>query len=128
MRLLLDTCTFLWLIAEPERLTERARTHLLDPDNEVFLSAASVWECAIKHKQGRLPLPFDPARFLAEQRVAHGIAALPIDEEAVAQIGKLPDHHRDPFDRILVCQAIVGGMSLVTPDEGIARYPVQLVW
>ena len=73
-------------------------------------------------------LPADPARFLAGQRRAHGIAALPIDEGAVAQIGKLPDHHRDPFDRILVCQAIVGGMSIVTPDDLIARYPVSLLW
>jgi len=128
MRLLLDTCSFLWLITEPERLTARVRAALQEPENEVFLSAASVWECAIKQKQGRLPLPGDPARFLTEQRVAHGIAALPIDEDAVAQIGKLPDHHRDPFDRILVCQALIGGMSIVTPDEGIARYPVSLLW
>ncbi|MDO8349357.1 MAG: type II toxin-antitoxin system VapC family toxin [Planctomycetota bacterium] len=118
----------MWLIAEPEKLTPKARAALQQPANEVFLSAASVWECAIKQKHGRLPLPGDPARFLAQQRAAHGIAALPIDEDAVAQIGKLPDHHRDPFDRILVCQAIIGGMSIVTPDEGIARYPVSLLW
>lgn len=128
MRLLLDTCSFLWLIAEPERLTPRARAALEEPEHEVFLSAASVWECALKHRHGRLPLPGDPARFLVEQRIAHGIAALPIDEDALGQIGKLPDHHRDPFDRILVCQAIVGGMSLVTPDEAIARYPVPIYW
>jgi PIN domain nuclease of toxin-antitoxin system len=128
VRLLLDTCSFLWLIAEPEKLTAVARAALEETDHEVFLSAASVWECAIKQKHGRLPLPGDPARFLAEQRQAHGIAALPIDEDAVAQIGKLPDHHRDPFDRILVCQAIVGGMSIVTPDDLIARYPVPLLW
>jgi len=128
VRLLLDTCSFLWLIAEPEKLTAAARAALEEAENEVFLSAASVWECAIKQKHSRLSLPADPARFLAEQRRAHGIAALPIDEDAVAQIGKLPDHHRDPFDRLLVCQAIVGGMSIVTPDDLIARYPVPLLW
>ncbi len=128
MRLLLDTCSFLWLIAEPERLSVRATAALQEPENEVFLSAASVWECAIKQRLGRLPLPGDPARFLSEQRVAHDVLPLPIDEEACAQIGKLPDHHRDPFDRMLVCQAIVGGMSLVTPDAEIARYPVPLCW
>lgn len=128
MRLLLDTCTFLWAIAEPERLSAKARTALLDPDNEVMLSAASVWECAIKHRLGMLSLPGDPARYLASQRIAHGFDALPIDEEAIAQIGKLPDHHRDPFDRVLVCQAIVGGMQIVTPDEAIARYPVPICW
>ena len=128
MRLLLDTCSFLWLIAEPERLTGKARDALLDPTNDVLLSAASVWECAIKHKLGRLTLPGDPARFLAEQRRAHGIEPLPIDEEAIVQIGKLPDHHRDPFDRVLVCQAIVGGLQIVTPDEWIARYPVPVLW
>jgi len=128
VKLLLDTCTFLWAIAEPERLSPRAREVLVAADHEVYLSAASVWECALKHKAGKLPLPGDPARFLAEQRRRHGFAALPIDEDAIAQIGKLPDHHRDPFDRILVCQAIVGGMSLVTPDESIVRYPVPILW
>lgn len=128
MRLLLDTCAFLWAIAEPERLSARARSAVLDRDNEVLLSAASIWECAIKHAIGKLPLPGDPARYLAQQRVAHGFVALPIDEDAIAQIGKLPPHHRDPFDRVLVCQAIVGGMQIVTPDEWIARYPVPLCW
>ena len=128
MRLLLDTCSFLWLIAEPERLSARARAACEEPENELCLSAASVWECAIKHRLGKLPLPGDPARFLAEQRRAHGILALPIDEDACAQIGKLPDHHSDPFDRMLVCQAIVGGLTIVTPDLDIARYPVPLCW
>lgn len=128
MRLLLDTCAFLWLCAEPERLSQSAREAIREPDNEVWLSAASIWECALKNRHGRLPLPSDPARYLADQRRAHGIAALPIDEEACAQIGKLPDHHRDPFDRILVCQAIVGGLTILTPDELIARYPVPIRW
>lgn len=128
MKLLLDTCTFLWWIAEPDRLSPRARLAIQDPDHEVLLSAASVWECALKHRNGKLPLPGDPARYLPEQRRLHGIGALPIDEDAIAQIGKLPDHHRDPFDRILVCQAIVGGMSLVSPDEWLARYPVPILW
>jgi PIN domain nuclease of toxin-antitoxin system len=128
MRLLLDTCTFLWLIAEPEKLSGPARVALGNPESDAFLSAASVWECALKHRSGKLPLPGDPARFLPEQRLAHGIAPLPIDEAALAQIGKLPDHHRDPFDRILVCQAIVGGMTLVTPDPWLARYPVPILW
>lgn len=128
MRLLLDTCTFLWLIAEPERLSERARAACVDPANELLLSAASIWECAIKCRLGRLVLPGDPARFLVEQRHAHGIAPLPIDEDACGQIGKLPDHHRDPFDRMLVCQAILGGLTIVTPDADLARYPVPLCW
>ncbi len=128
MKLLLDTCSFLWLCAEPERLSPRALEAIRAPENEAYLSAASIWECALKHRHGRLPLPADPGRFLAEQRRAHAIAALPIDEDACAQIAKLPDHHRDPFDRILVCQAIVGGLAIVTPDELIARYPVPVYW
>ena len=128
MRLLLDTCSFLWLIVEPERLSDRARRACVDGDNRHYLSAASVWECAIKHGLGKLPLPGDPARFLTEQRRRHGIEPLPIDEDACAQVGKLPDHHRDPFDRMLVCQAVVGGMTIITPDPAIARYAVPLLW
>ena len=128
VRLLLDTCSFLWAIAEPDRLGARARMTIADPANEVLVSAASIWECAIKHKAGKLPLPGDPAQYLAKQRADHGFMPLPIDEDAIAHIGKLPDHHKDPFDRVLVCQAIVGGMTIVTPDEWLARYPVPLLW
>ena len=128
MRLLLDTCTFLWLIGGSDNVSARARAAFEDPDNEVFLSAASAWEIAIKSQLGRLPLPEPAASFVPSQRSAHGIDPLPIDEEATLHLAKLPPLHRDPFDRILVAQALVGGLVLVTPDDAVRQYPVRTLW
>lgn len=128
MKLLLDTCTFLWAIEGGAELSARAREALVDPDNDVFLSAASVWEIAVKHALGRLPLPEPPDRYVPEQRSARGIVALPIDEDAALQLVRLPPLHRDPFDRMLICQALAGALTVVTPDEEIARYPVRILW
>jgi len=128
MRLLLDTCTFLWVISGAPDLSTRARELIADPDNEVFLSAASNWEIAVKHALGRLPLPEPPNRFVPDQRAQHGIDPLPIDEESALHLGRLPPLHRDPFDRILVCQAIVHGLTLVGPDPLITQYPLRTTW
>lgn len=128
MRLLLDTCTFLWVLAGSGQLSTGARAAFRNPTNEVFLSAASVWEIVVKHRLGRLPLPTPPDVFVPAQRAAHGIEPLAIDEEAALHIARLPDLHRDSFDRMLVAQALVGGLTLVTPDETIRRYAVHTLW
>jgi PIN domain nuclease of toxin-antitoxin system len=128
VRLLLDTCTFLWIVGGDKALSARAREAFADPDSEVFLSAASAWEIAVKHRLGKLPLPTPPEDFVPTQRVAHGIEPLPVDEEAALHVAKLPDLHRDPFDRMLVAQAIAGGLVLVTPDDPIRQYPVRVLW
>lgn len=130
MNLLLDTCTFLWLIADDPALSAPAREAIQDPANAVCVSAASLWEVLVKHRLGRLEIhvPAAPEQYLVAQRDHHGLDSLPITEEAVAQLPKLPDLHRDPFDRILICQAIAHGMRLVTPDEIILRYPVATLW
>lgn len=131
MRLLLDSCTFLWLVGQRAALSDRVRESIADPGNACVLSAASLWEILIKHRGGGLEIDGRGApieRFLIEQREAHGIDPLPIDEDAVAQLPKLPGLHRDPFDRILICQAIAHGLTLVTPDDAIRRYPVRTFW
>jgi PIN domain nuclease of toxin-antitoxin system len=128
MKFLLDTCTFLWIVADDAALTERARGLFLDGANESYLSAVSAWEIVVKHALGRLPLPQPPEHFVAEQRERHGIAPLPLDESAVLHLSRLPPLHRDPFDRMLVCQALAGGLAILTPDESIGRYPVRCVW
>lgn len=128
MRLLLDTCTFLWTVAGAVDLSERARELIEDPHNEVFLSAASTWEIAVKHALGRLPLPATPDQFVPQQRERHGIEALPINEESTLHVARLPALHRDPFDRLLVCQAIVHGLVVLGPDPLIAQYPVRTTW
>jgi PIN domain nuclease of toxin-antitoxin system len=128
VKLLLDTCTFLWAITGDPQLSDAARRLIIDPDNEVALSAVSAWEIAVKHALGRLPLPEEPARFVPAERARHGIEALPLDEAAALHVRRLPPLHRDPFDRMLVSQALVGGLALVTPDPLIAQYPVRICW
>ena len=128
MRLLLDTCTFLWIVSDDPALSGEARAVFADPANEVFLSAVSVWEIVVKHALGRLPLPDPPMQFVPAQRTRHGIQSLPLDEDAVLHLPRLPEYHKDPFDRMLVCQAIAHGLALLTPDEAIRQYPVRALW
>jgi PIN domain nuclease of toxin-antitoxin system len=128
MKLLLDTCAFLWIAGDASALSKRARELFRGADNEVYLSAVSAWEIAVKHTLGRLPLPAPPERFVREMREAHGIAALPIDEDSALHVSHLPDLHRDPFDRMLVSQAIVHGLTILTPDPIIMDYPARTIW
>jgi PIN domain nuclease of toxin-antitoxin system len=128
MKLLLDTCTFLWLVADHPRLSATARRECRDPENFVYLSALSAFEIAIKNRIGRLPLPESPRRYVSRQRRALEIEPLPLDEEAAVHEALLPPYHADPFDRGLISQAILGGMMIVTPDEVFSRYPAPLLW
>lgn len=128
MRLLLDTCTFLWLAADAPELSTRARQLFEDPGNDAYLSVVSVWEIAVKHGAGRLPLPERPDPYLPRLRSAMGIESLPLDEAAALYLPKLPDLHKDPFDRMLICQALNGGLTLVTPDPLVLQYPVATAW
>ena len=128
MKLLLDTCTFLWAIAEPDRLPRRVADLILFEEHEVYLSAASAWEIVINHARGRLHLPEPPDRFVRDQRDAAGIQSLPVDEESALHLSRLAALHRDPFDRMLVSQAIVHGMTILTPDPLITQYPARTTW
>jgi PIN domain nuclease of toxin-antitoxin system len=130
MKLIVDTCTFLWLASAQEMLSANASTMLEDSGNILLLSAASVWEIGVKHALGRLPLPNDltPAEFVPEARSRNDVHTLPITEDDALQLAKLPRFHQDPFDRMLICQAIANQAVIVTPDPLIARYPVSVQW
>lgn len=128
VKLLLDTCTFLWLVGGSPELSDRARELFSDPDNEVYLSVVSSWEIAVKHATGRLPLPEPPERFVPAERRRHGIEPLDLDEESALHVTRLPVLHRDPFDRMLVCQAIVHGLVILGPDPSITQYPIRAAW
>jgi PIN domain nuclease of toxin-antitoxin system len=128
VNLLLDTCTFLWVVTDAPRLSPRARELFRSAGNEVYLSAASAWEIAVKHGLGRLPLAEPPERFVREMREAHGVSTLPVDEEAALHVSRLPALHRDPFDRMLVSQAIVHGLTILTPDPLVTQYPGRTIW
>ncbi len=128
MKVLLDTCTFLWIITDDPKLSPHARSLFMDPDNDAYLSVASTWEIAIKYGIGKLILPDPPQKYIPSQRRRHEISSLPLDEDATLYLPKLPDLHRDPFDRILICQTIVSGLLIVTPDELITQYPLRSAW
>lgn len=130
MRLLLDTCVFLWLIWDEPELLPEMREVLSDPDHTLFLSAVSVWEATQKHALGKLTVHAQEGAWahFVRQRKMHQIEALPFDEAAARHLATLPMLHRDPFDRMLICQAIERGMTLVTPDKNIRRYPIRTLW
>ena len=124
MRLLLDTHAALWWIGGDHRLGEQARAELEDDANEVLLSAAVVWEVAIKRSLRKLEAPGDFAGTLLQADVR----GLPVSVEHASLVERLPWHHRDPFDRLLVAQASVEGAALVTADERLRAYGVPIVW
>lgn len=130
MKLLLDTCTFIWLATAPRRLSPGMLALYEAPSNEVYLSVASSWEIAIKHRLGKLRLSVNlsPAEFIPEARHRHGIDILPLREEDSFVLPKLPAIHHDPFDRMLICQAIANQMVILTPDPLISQYPVLTRW
>jgi PIN domain nuclease of toxin-antitoxin system len=129
MKLLIDTAAFLWIAQGEElRIGAPARAALEDADNEVYLSAASVWEICIKYRLGKLRLPTPPEQLVPEQRRLRGIESVGVTEAAALRVSQLPDLHRDPFDRTLISQAIEHAMTLVTPDAIIRNYPIRTIW
>lgn len=128
MRVLVDTHTWLWMLASPDRLPARAREVVDDPRTEVLLSAASAWEIAIKYQLGKLPLPEVPATYVPSRLPASGCTGLAVEHAHVLRTGLLPLHHRDPFDRLLVAQAQVLGTPLVSGDRAFAAYDVEVLW
>jgi PIN domain nuclease of toxin-antitoxin system len=128
VKLLLDTATFLWYITGDNRLPVATRALVRDPEHDVWLSVISVWEIAVKQQIGRLLLPAPADTFIPAERDRHGVASLPLQEAAVGHLLKLPDFHRDPFDRMLVCQAIEHDLLLVSGDDQVRRYPIKSIW
>jgi PIN domain nuclease of toxin-antitoxin system len=128
MRYLLDTHTFLWWNMDDTQLGSFAKELISDSSNEIFLSAASAWEIAIKAARGRLTLPEDPTRYISNRLSLHGFQALPVQIHHAAQVYKLPMHHSDPFDRLLIAQSQVESMPLISVDADMRKYEVKVVW
>jgi PIN domain nuclease of toxin-antitoxin system len=127
MKLLLDTHAFLWFVAGDDQLSPRARRVMEAEGSELILSTASVWEMAIKARLGRLQLPATVEEYVAE-KAASGFFLLPVEWNHAAAVEKLPFHHRDPFDRLLVAQALTDDLTIVSGDAALRRYGVRLVW
>jgi PIN domain nuclease of toxin-antitoxin system len=124
VRLLIDTHIFVWMAGEPERLSPAVAAAVVDPDNDVFVSAVSVWEIAIKRALGRLPFPLERLDVLLAEM---GVEILDLTAAHAIAAGDLPRLHDDPFDRALVAQAKVEGMTLISADHAVARYDVPLM-
>ena len=128
MKLLLDICTFLWVVTDDEALSAESRKLLSNPTKDVFLSTVSGWEIMLKYSLGKLPLPRAPEQFLPTQRSLHSFGALPLGEVAIFHLQKLPALHKDPFDRMLICQANQHELTFLTPDPLITQYAIRTAW
>jgi len=127
MRLLLDTDATMWAFAEPDKLRPKARAAIEDTRNEVWVSSATTWEVAIKHALGKMPLPTSPEIYLPARIAQYGFKELSISVAHTLALARLPTHHSDPFDRILVAQAQVEGLTLVSSDPQLAKYRVRIL-
>lgn len=124
MKILLDTHIFLWYITADPQLNPDYRDAIKNPTNEVYLSVVSLWEVIIKYQLGKLPLPESPETYIPEQRKLHAISVLEVDEPSVGRLASLPPLHRDPFDRLIISQAVEHGLTLITADAAVRAYPV----
>jgi PIN domain nuclease of toxin-antitoxin system len=128
VRLLLDTHAWLWWNQDDPALSRPARRAIANPTNECWLSMASAWEMTLKVANGKLAIEGELEHFLPAQIAQNGFAFLPIDVRHVARTVKLPFHHRDPFDRLIIAQALVEGLAVVSADSVFAKYGVRRVW
>ncbi len=128
MRVLLDTHAFLWWALDDSRLSERAREIIGEGENDVLFSVASGWEIAIKSRLGRLRVPDDFERFMTDQLQLNDFRVLPVELAHALHVRSLPDHHRDPFDRMLVAQSRIEGLPIVGRDKRLEPYGVELLW
>ena len=128
MKLLLDTCAFLWLTKGSNELSSDAIEAFIDPKNEVYLSSVSAWEIIVKYHLSKLSLPLSPDKFIPKERKRHMISSLNLSEQDTYHLLKLPTPHKDPFDRMLVCQAIEHSLTILTPDPLVTQYPIRSLW
>ena len=127
MRILLDTQVWLWMLAAPERLSESTRALVASVDNELLLSAASAWEIAIKHGLGKLRLPEAPDVYVPRLMTRTGITPLPVHHRHALHVATLTPRHRDPFDRLLVAQAQVEEVPILTADKNFRLYDIDVL-
>ncbi len=124
----MDTQCWLWWIATPEKLSRKTCRRIADKRNSVYLSAASTWEIAIKYSIGKLPLPEPPWQFIPKRLARDTITALPIEIMHTLHVADLPQHHKDPFDRLLISQSIQESIPIMTADEQFEPYKAQIIW
>ena len=127
MKLLLDTCTFLWAIGQAEQLSPKALEALENSNNALYFSQISMWEIQLKFLRGNLQLTDSPEAIITEGLRLHDIEQTPLDNRAIWHLAKLPTHHKDPFDRMLIAQAIIEKLALVKRNKAIAWYRIYII-
>jgi PIN domain nuclease of toxin-antitoxin system len=127
VKILVDTHCWLWLTSAPERFSGRTLKRIAAPETDLYLSAGSAWEIAVKYALGKLKLPRRPADYLATYLRETRTTSLPISVEHAAYVAELPTHHRDPFDRLLIAQAILERLPVLTADPQIGKYDVEII-
>jgi PIN domain nuclease of toxin-antitoxin system len=128
MSMLLDTNVFIWLNDSPQQIPQQIITLLADPDNDLFFSLVSAWEMQIKIQLGKLNLQDSLPKILMTQQSENNLQILPIQLEHIWALEGLPNHHRDPFDRLLIAQAMATDMPIVSADSIFDQYPIQRLW
>ena len=129
MKILLDTCSFLWFVnGDLNKISKKAKDVFLDDESDIYLSAVSCWEISIKWSIGKLELKQTPDLFLKTQILKNQISILAINLEHALKVADLPFHHHDPFDRLLISQAIVENIPIVSSDKTLSKYPIQRIW
>jgi PIN domain nuclease of toxin-antitoxin system len=128
VNLLLDSCTLIWLASEPAELSATATALINDPANTLYVSHASLWEIVLKHGAGKLALPDAPRLWWTTQVQKWGLIEIPLSQETYFRSSELPGHHKDPFDRIILAQAQIDGLQIVSPDHVFSQYHANVVW
>ena len=128
MRVLVDTHTFLWALLKDHRLSARAKQILISREHELYFSLVSLWEIAVKMKIGKLNTVGSSVTYIRDEMAEYGMELLPIRYEHILQLERLPLHHSEPFDRLLIAQAIAESLPILTHDEKFPLYPVKLIW
>jgi PIN domain nuclease of toxin-antitoxin system len=128
MNVLLDTHAFLWWVIDDSQLSNTAKAMIADPTNTVYFSVISAWEIIIKERTGKLSLPEPPETYIPSRIASNQFISLAVQMQHVLQIATLPDHHRDPFDRLLIAQSQVENIPLLTVDYLISQYSVDVIW
>lgn len=128
MKILLDTHCWLWWIASPEKLRPQACRQIADKNHVIYLSVASLWEIAIKYSIGKLPLPETPWEFVPKRLVRDAITPLPIEARHALYVAELPLHHKDPFDRLIISQAMQQDLPIMTVDRQLEPYDAKIIW
>lgn len=128
MKVLLDTCAFIWLVTDDPKLSELAKEIFLDTDNELLLSAVTGFEIAVKYSLGKLHLTEPPKEFIANRMQANALTELPVSMAHALALQNMPLHHKDPFDRLLVAQAMVNQIPLLSADQQLSAYAIERLW